>query len=260
MFANYHTHTTRCNHARGSEREYIETAISRGVQVLGFSDHVPYPFPNGFESGFRMKCAEIEDYVSTLQNLKREYAGQIELHIGFEAEYYPLYHQRLLEFLEPYPYEYMIMGQHMLGNEIDAPIYCGGRVSADVPWLYAKQVLEGLRTGDFTYLAHPDLPSNTDRGDAYREAMEWLCTEVKAMDIPLELNFLGLAEGRAYPCHDFWEIAGKVGNRVIFGCDAHYPDAMANPQTIAMAEEWVKQHGLLCIDHIPLHRPHSAKM
>ena len=41
MYANYHTHTVRCNHARGSEREYIETAIARGMQVLGFSDHVP---------------------------------------------------------------------------------------------------------------------------------------------------------------------------------------------------------------------------
>ena len=258
MFANYHTHTTRCNHARGSEREYIETAIERGVQVLGFSDHVPYPFPNGFESHFRMKCAEIEDYVSTLLALKQEYAGQIELHIGFEAEYYPLYHQRLLEFLEPYPYEYLIMGQHMLGNEIEAPVYCGGRVGPDVPWQYAKQVVEGLRTGDFTYLAHPDLPSNTERGAQYREAMEWLCTEVRAMDIPLELNFLGLAEGRAYPCHDFWEIAGRVGNRVIFGCDAHSPDAMANPDIIARAEEWVAQHGLVLIDRVPLHRPQGA--
>ena len=61
MYANYHTHTFRCNHARGSEREYIETAISRGLSVLGFSDHVPYPFPNGYESGFRVPLALMED-------------------------------------------------------------------------------------------------------------------------------------------------------------------------------------------------------
>ncbi len=255
MYANYHTHTYRCNHARGSEREYIETAIARGVQVLGFSDHVPYPFPNGYESHFRMKCAEIEDYVTTLQKLKREYADHIEIHIGFEAEYYPLYHQRLLEFLEPYPYEYLIMGQHMTGNEIDCPVYCGGRVDEDVPWKYARQVVMGLRTGDFTYLAHPDLPSNTEHGEQYREAMEWLCREVKALDIPLELNFLGLAEGRAYPCHDFWEIVGRVGNKVIFGCDAHDVHAVADPHAIALANEWVAQHSLQVIDRVTLHRP-----
>ena len=255
MFANYHTHTYRCNHARGSEREYIERAIAQGVRVLGFSDHVPYPFPNGHESHFRMKCAEIGEYMSTLQALKEEYADRIEIHIGFEAEYYPLYHQRLLEFLQPYPYEYLILGQHMVGNEIDAPVYCGGRVSADIPWQYARQVVEGLRKGDFVYLAHPDLPSNTERGEEYRAAMEWLCREVKALDIPIELNFLGLVEGRAYPCHDFWEIAGRVGNKVIFGCDAHDVDAVANPDTIAIAEQWVAQYGLQVIDRVNLHRP-----
>ena len=255
MYANYHTHTTRCNHARGSEREYIETAIERGVKVLGFSDHVPYPFPNGHESGFRVPRALLEDYVVTIENLKKEYADQIEIHLGFEAEYYPKYHALLLEYLQPYPYEYLIMGQHFIANEIDEPIYCGGKVGADVPWRYARQVIEGLKTGDFTYFAHPDLPSNTERGQDYLDAMEYICRQALALDIPLELNFLGLHDRRVYPCHDFWEIAGRVGNKVIFGCDAHDPWAVADPATIESAEAWVRQHGLQVIDRVRLHRP-----
>ena len=39
MFSNLHTHTTRCRHAFGTEREYIEAAITQGIRVLGFSDH-----------------------------------------------------------------------------------------------------------------------------------------------------------------------------------------------------------------------------
>ena len=256
MYANYHTHTFRCHHARGSEREYIETAIARGVRVLGFSDHVPYPFPNGFESHFRMKCAEIEDYIGTLEALRREYADQITLHIGFESEYYPLYHQRLLEFLEPYPYEYLLLGQHFIGNEIDGkPRATSVLVGEEGVKTYVDQVTEGLRTGDFTYFAHPDIPSR-EHGEAYyTREMTRLCKEAKALDIPLELNFLGLVEGRAYPCHAFWEIASRVGNKVILGCDAHDADAMANPHTIAVAEAWVKQHGLNLIDRVTLHRP-----
>ena len=30
MIANYHTHTWRCRHADGTEREYVETAIEAG--------------------------------------------------------------------------------------------------------------------------------------------------------------------------------------------------------------------------------------
>ena len=50
LFANYHSHTPRCNHAHGEEREYIETAIKAGYSVLGFSDHSPQVF-DGYVAG-----------------------------------------------------------------------------------------------------------------------------------------------------------------------------------------------------------------
>ena len=43
MLTNYHTHTTRCGHAEGTEEEYILTALRCGYKVLGFSDHTPWP-------------------------------------------------------------------------------------------------------------------------------------------------------------------------------------------------------------------------
>ena len=43
MFANYHTHTARCRHAAGADREYVRSAIDSGVKILGFSDHAPFP-------------------------------------------------------------------------------------------------------------------------------------------------------------------------------------------------------------------------
>ena len=45
MRANYHAHTWRCSHAKGTERDYVEAALDRGLEILGFSDHTPYPFP-----------------------------------------------------------------------------------------------------------------------------------------------------------------------------------------------------------------------
>ena len=47
MLANYHTHTKRCNHALGEDREYVEAAIKAGLKVLGFSDHCPFVFEDG---------------------------------------------------------------------------------------------------------------------------------------------------------------------------------------------------------------------
>ena len=65
--ANFHTHTPRCHHAKGSEREYIEQAIANGFTTLGFSDHVPQPFKNSYVSTIRMAMEELDDYVGTLR-------------------------------------------------------------------------------------------------------------------------------------------------------------------------------------------------
>ena len=55
MICNLHAHTVRCNHASGTEREYLENALAGGLRIFGFADHAPYPFPGGYRSGFRMR-------------------------------------------------------------------------------------------------------------------------------------------------------------------------------------------------------------
>ena len=62
MIANYHTHTPRCMHATGAEEEYVRCAIEAGYQILGFADHTPYPFTNGYVSHFRMSVAALSEY------------------------------------------------------------------------------------------------------------------------------------------------------------------------------------------------------
>ena len=63
MIANYHTHTWRCRHADGTEREYVEKAIESGLKILGFSDHTPQVYPNGFVCPVKMLPEELEGYV-----------------------------------------------------------------------------------------------------------------------------------------------------------------------------------------------------
>ena len=91
MTVNLHTHTARCGHAKGTDRDYIESAIQGGLTHLGFADHIPFVFPDGRESSFRIPMAERQDYMESLRALREEYRDRITIHIGFEMEYYPLY-------------------------------------------------------------------------------------------------------------------------------------------------------------------------
>lgn len=252
MIANYHTHTWRCKHAEGEERAYVEQAIAAGTRILGFSDHTPYPFPNGYVSYFRMAPSQAEGYFTTLSDLKREYAGQIEIRIGVEAEYYPEHFQALLELLAQYPCEYLILGQHFTNNELDG-VY-SGRATADEAVLmqYVSQVLEGLSTGKFTYLAHPDLLNWRGAEEVYRRETTRLCRGVKALGLPLEINLLGLYEGRHYPNGTFWQIAGEVGNTAILGCDAHQPWALNRPDIEEAGRELAAEYGIPLVDTVNL--------
>lgn len=223
MLKNYHTHTYRCNHAAPDERAYIEGAIKGGMTVLGFADHVPMPvFPEpAYYSGFRMTREQLPDYVDTLLKLKEEYKKDIEILIGFEAEYYPAMFDEMLKLLKPYPYDYLILGQHYPGNEVGE--FPCSKPTDDPACLarYVEQVCEGMRTGAYAYVAHPDIFRFVGEDAAYRAQMSKICETALATDTPLECNLLGLRDGRYYPCDRFFRLVAEYGCKVILGCDAH---------------------------------------
>lgn len=228
--ANFHTHTPRCHHAKGSEREYIEQAITNGFITLGFSDHVPQPFKNGYVSTIRMTMEELDDYVGTLRALQKEYADRIQILVGFEAEYYPDLFEELLEQLRKRSIDYLILGQHHAPEEPTG--FYSGYPTEDEYRLetYVNQVIAGMQTGVFSYLAHPDLLHYTGEDEIYRKHMRRLCTCAKELDIPLEINMLGFHSNRHYPCDKFFQLAVEEGCRFILGCDAHEPEAVRQPE------------------------------
>lgn len=79
-----------------------------------------------------------------------------------------------------------------------------------------------------------------------------LCREVKKRNIPLEINFLGLMEERWYPNEKFWKIAGEEGNTAVFGCDAHTPKAVWNPETEQKALQLAAKYGLKVQETVPM--------
>ncbi len=253
MTANYHTHTPRCRHASGTEREYAENARKGGLRILGFSDHTPYDYsPSAYKSGIRMEVEELGDYVSTLEGLRREYEGQLDIRIGLEVEYYPNLFRRLLDTAKAHGVEYMILGQHFVGNEEGEPY--SGQPTDDEGILdrYVKQSIEGLQTGAITYVAHPDLMRYVGDGRIYDRHMREFCRAARDLSIPLEINLLGVRDHRHYPNEAFWRIAGEEGNTAILGSDAHQPEAVVCPEAEAAGRALAERYGLPVLETMPL--------
>ena len=259
MTANYHTHTTRCHHAVGTEREYVENAIRGGLKILGFSDHAPMPYPDGFVSGVRMTFGEFDGYVDTVLSLRDEYRSDIEIHLGLEAEYYPPLFEEFLDRISGYPVEYLLLGQHFLGNETEGP-YAGHETrDPAILALYCDQCIAGMKTGAYSYLAHPDMINFIGDENLYETRVRGLCEAAKECGVPLEINLLGLTLGRHYPNPAFWRIAGKVGNDVVIACDAHRPDMVWNPEGYRKALELAASCGLNVLDTVTLIRPSAGR-
>jgi histidinol-phosphatase (PHP family) len=252
MIANYHTHTPRCNHAQGDEEEYVRCALAAGLQIMGFSDHTPYLFPEGHYSSFRMTPQQLPEYVDTVLRLRHTYAGQIQIPLGLEVEYYPKFFPELLPFLRDHGIEYMLLGQHFLFNETEGIGSIGPTADEAHLRQYCDQTIEAMYTGLFTYFAHPDLVRFIGSDQVYRRETQRLCQAAKECQVPLEINLLGLREGRHYPNRRFWEIAAEENCPVILGVDAHQPQHSCHCQALQMAQDMIDQLQLQVLDTVPL--------
>lgn len=247
---NYHTHTTRCQHAFGTEREYIEAAIDMEIKVLGFSDHIPCPYHTDFVSGIRMRMEEAREYADVVRTLGKEYKNDIKILLGFEAEYIPEFYEEQRKMMYDLNCDYVILGQHFLQSEEYGPYT--GTPTNDPERLkeYVDTVLEGMRTGTYLYLAHPDLVNFTGLDSVYEYEMRRLCTVLKDLEMPLEINALGMATHRHYPCERFWKIAGEVGNDVVIGLDAHAPKQLKDYDAYEACMQLVRSCGLHLKTHL----------
>lgn len=253
MIANYHTHTYRCSHATGTEEEYINNAINLGLSHLGFSDHAPFSYKNGFESGYRVPTALATEYIATLNKLKEKYKNKIQIHIGFEMEYYPDYFNEMLKFVKTIGAEYLILGQHFINHDRDGiPHSCGSGHTAEELIHYTDRVISGIKTGKFSYVAHPDVFLFEDDDEIYRREALRLCAASKEFNVPLEINFLGILENRHYPNPKFMEIAGQVGCKMIYGIDAHSQDWSYYNFVFSRAQDIVKKYNLNLINNLEL--------
>ena len=253
--ANLHSHTVRCNHANGTEREYIERALSGGLTTFGFSDHAPYAFPDGYYSGFRMLREVQKDYIDTLIGLKEEYSGRIDIKLGYEMEYYPKYFCETTKMITQYPVDYVILGQHFTENEIDG-VYAGGATDDEDRLAgYVDQVNEALDTGFFTYVAHPDNLNFTGDSTIYDKHYSRLIEHAKKLSVPLEINFLGIRESRHYPNDRFFSLCGEIGAPVCIGCDAHTPINAYDPVSFGKAKEMIGKYGLKYVESPSLKKP-----
>lgn len=256
---NYHSHTARCGHAWGTDEEFVLAAINAGFRVLGFSEHTPWPFLDGYheiDTRQRITVEALDDYLSDMQALKEKYRDQIEIKIGLECEYFPQYFD-WLKTVKP-KLDYLILGVHCADHDEHLSHYYARSTRPEQVEEYLRCTLAGMESGLFAYLAHPELClADYPQLDAVAEHMvHSICRKAKELDMPLEYNLYGIdkqgrgrQKGLGYPCKLFWEAAADHGCRAIIGVDAHRPENF-NRQRFLDAKAYLLSLGMTLTDEI----------
>jgi len=285
---NYHTHTYRCGHAKGTEEEMVQAAIQIHMEELGISDHIPLPYyrlhllksitavrslrslaslilafikdgPN-----MRMSYLHMVEYLKAIEEASINHHGEIKIYKGFEAEYLEEYLDYYQELLTTYQIDYLILGNHFNKHCIHTCYYGKSKLSKKELYCYCNDVEKAIETNLFSYIAHPDLfmVGYTKFDDDAKVVCRRICEKAKEYDIPLEINGGGMQRGLReldgeklyqYPNARFWRIAAEIGNKVVIGLDAHTPDDF-NDVLYEQLLEFARELNLNVVDEFELRK------
>lgn len=259
MKANYHTHTSRCGHAEGTDEQYVLAAIGAGYDTLGFSDHVPYPYKSGFTNPrVRMTVDKLPGYLESVRSLRDKYEDKIRILAGFECEYFPEYMGWLADMKAEMGLDYLILGNHYELSDEGGMYYGHCKTGAQLA-RYVDNTIRGMETGLFAYLAHPDLFMRAYGrfDDDARAAAKDLAKACKALNLPMEYNvhdrFIAYMTHRvSYPHPEFFDIAAGEGVKILIGVDAHEPEELSNPEQWDRAMMEIERFSDLHIGHLDL--------
>jgi len=229
MKSDYHIHTSLCKHAGGEMHEYVEKAISAGLQEIAFTDHIP--LPDGFDLAHRMDLHELDKYVQAVTQLQGEYP-QIKILLGIEADFYDGYEEFLYQTLQKFDFDLAILSVHFIRHWPDGNwvfnYHFPDRHISEIYSDYLKAILRGINTGMFNIIGHLDMIKSKGM-PLLQYNFDQVVTLIRAardQGMAVELNTSGLRKeiGETFPHLDILPLLDTEKLAVTFGSDAHMPD------------------------------------
>jgi len=240
--ADYHIHTSFCNHATGTMRQYVESAIQTGLSEMGFSDH--NPFLDNYVSAYRMRPEDFEIYMSTIEALREEFPD-FAIKKGIELDFVPSALDYIEDFSNQYQFDYIIGSVHYLElNGLKHVTYLNDLKEKNLPdvyKMYFTSIARAASTGIFDIIAHFDLPRRfwgDLPAESYRDAENAL-RAIKEHDVCVEINTSGYRTKHIeepFPGNHILEMVKQMDIAITLGSDSHTPDDVASyfPETVAL--------------------------
>ena len=221
-----HTHTNYSFDSVVTMEQYAQKAIERGIDVICFTDHIDCnKHYNTFET-FRFAERQAE-----FQRLKKRFAGEVELLLGFEIGE-PHLHPDVMQAVYDCKPDMIIGSIH---HPADYEQRDGRYPKREYEQLYNRYVREMVMNGGFDVLGHADMPkkyytrgtSGSESPESYVEDFDYICETLRLCverGIVPELNTSSLRNGLidTMPSLAAIEYYAKCGGKyVTINSDSH---------------------------------------
>lgn len=239
----YHTHSILSD-GKHSYEEMIRMAISKGLDEIGFSDHVCLK-----PVDWAISMIDIPVMTEQILDLRLKYQDQIKIRYGIEMDYFPGQEIELKELIESIPLDYVIGSVHFIDDwnfDTDKSLY--GKWPNDQLYKdYFELIQQAAASGLFDIIGHLDIikkfrvypESNQDK------LFEDTIKLIKKSNLVVELNTGGVDR----PCAEFTpnlkllEICFRHNVPVTLSSDAHMTIQIA--RHFGSAIELLKQIGYM---------------
>lgn len=245
MISDSHLHTNFSTDSKASPESVAEAAIAKGMNSICITDHYDPEYPTG---GFMI---DPERYWDTMEKLRENYRGKLEIRIGLEMGLLPDLHDEILAIEESFPFDFVIGSVHVMDG-FD-PYYRDQFKGTDEEMYrrYFEVMLEDLdRTEGYQSLGHLDyvvrygehLDEEYSFG-AMQDLIDPILRKIIDRGIALEVNTGNLIKGMSFPnphpdvIRRYLELGGDM---ITIGSDAHRPEDLGYgfPETVSMLKEF----------------------
>lgn len=231
-----HCHTPLCKHATGLPADYARMAAERKLRGIIFTDHCP--LPDGISDRVRMSPDEFDGYVRMIEEARVAMAGQVDVRLGLESDFYPGVEPWLEKLHARAPLHYVLGSVHPQISDYRARYFQGD-------WFeYQKTYFEHLalaaESGLYDCLAHPDLVKN-EKPDEWKFGriepfIQRALDRIAKTGIAMELNTSGVNKNlpEMNPGLAMLQLIHARGIPMVVGADAHRPERVADGYETAL--------------------------
>jgi histidinol-phosphatase (PHP family) len=240
VIVDYHMHLRGpgevIRHTTEAVEPFVETAAARGVDEIGFTEHVYYfrqtydiwSIPYQVE-----RCVyDLDAYVDAVVGAKER---GLPVKLGLEVDWWPPHNAQLAEILAPYPWDFLLGSLHWLdGLAIDQEPGIWADRPVEAVWqAYFAQLARAAESGFFDVLSHPDLVKIFgQRAGPETTAALWedLVTAAGDGRVALEISSAGLRKrvGELYPDAGLLAQARSADIPITLASDAHVPELVGH--------------------------------